>query len=85
MRDKIFSKGFAYHISGNTSIKLTEICKIAAEFANEIGVPVDSVLYDGVIEHSNWCKNFQLYFAPVANCPEGYTEVEDYFNYIKEN
>lgn len=41
MRDKFFSKGFAYHISGNVSIKLTDICKIAAEFANEIGVPVE--------------------------------------------
>lgn len=85
MKHKIFHRGFAYYISGNTSIKISDICKIAKEFANEIKVPFDNVLYDGVIRDSNWCKNFQLYSAPVSNCPEGYTEVKDIFNYIKGN
>ncbi len=85
MRHKFFSQGFAYYLSGNTSLFLTDINKNAQQFADEINVPVEMVLYQGVIEDSSWCRNYQLYFAAVPKCPTGYIEVENYYTYIKGN
>ena len=69
---------------GGGSINFSRYEKIAKEFSEEIGCPIETVEIDEIF-NSNWCKGFKYLFSTYAsqNKIEGYKELEDvgkYFN-----
>jgi hypothetical protein len=83
MKYKLYAFGWCYWICGNTNYHITSLTEHAEEFAKEIGVPLDKVVFDGRITDSTWCRNHQLYGAPVETKPDNYTTIKvSIWNYI---
>jgi len=81
---KVYAFGWCYWICGSVKTDIVTIMKNAVEFANEIGVPIKDVIFDGVIQNSSWCANYQQFGAPCKNPPEVYKPIDcSIWNYIK--
>lgn len=83
---KVYAQGWCYWICGKTNVDIVGLMTTAKEFVEEINVPIETVVYDGVIHHSSWCKGYQQFGAPCKNPPSNYKPISgSIWEYIKTN